>query len=121
VVTGAALWGCHALAFHILPAGAWAARRLEVYVASHCFSCVEARRLAAAAARRYPGLDMRTIDVEAAAHAGTPPALPEGVVAVPTYLLDGTVIALGNPDPEQLFARIASPPAASLPRGRGRA
>ncbi|MBI3974461.1 MAG: hypothetical protein HY332_24545 [Chloroflexi bacterium] len=110
VVTGATLWGCHALAAHALPAGARAARRLEVYVASHCLGCAEARRLAAAAAQRFPGLDVRTIDIEAAADAGTSPALPESVVAVPTYLLDGAVIARGNPDPEQLFACIASPP-----------
>ena len=92
------------------------ARRLDVYVAAHCFACAEARRLAAAAARRFPGLEVRTIDIDAA-RAGTPPVLPDGVVAVPTYLLDGAVVALGNPGAEQLFARIASAPAH---RGRGR-
>jgi ABC-type amino acid transport substrate-binding protein len=116
VITGAAFCGCRAVASQALPA----VRRLEVYVAAHCLSCVEARRLAAAAARRFPSLDVRTIDVEAATPAGTPTPLPERVVAVPTYLLDGAVIALGNPDPEQLFARIASPPSQSASRGRRR-
>ena len=116
VVTGASLWGCHALAARALPA----ARRLEVYVAAHCFSCVEAHRLAAAAASRFPGLEVRTIDLDAA-RAGAPPVLPDGVVAVPTYLLDGTVVALGNPEPEQLFARIASAPARRGGGGRGAA
>jgi hypothetical protein len=32
--------------------------------------------------------------------------VPDGVVAVPTYLLDGAVVALGNPPPGALFARI---------------
>lgn len=32
--------------------------------------------------------------------------LPEAVVAVPTYLLDGVVVSLGNPAPEELFARL---------------
>jgi hypothetical protein len=118
-VTGAALWGCQALGRRARPV----ARRLEVYVAAHCLGCAEARRLAAAAARRFPGLEVRTIDVDAAARSGNPPTLPEGVVAVPTYLLDGAVVALGNPEPEQLFARISSPlPARSRrPRLGGRA
>jgi hypothetical protein len=120
VVTGAALWGCHLVASHALPAGARAARRLEVYVAAHCLSCVEAHRLAAAAARRFPGLDVRTIDVDAAARRSAGQVLPESVVAVPTYLLDGRVVALGNPDPEQLFACIASPPAPPPTRVRRR-
>lgn len=120
VVMGAAVWGCHLVAFRALPAGARAARRLEVYVASHCLSCVEARRLAAAAAQCFPGLEVRTIDVDAAARTGAPAALPERVVAVPTYLLDGAVIALGNPDPEQLFARIASSPQPARPSAEAR-
>ena len=88
-----------------------------MYVAAHCFSCAEARRLAAAAARRFRGLDVRTIDIEAP-RAGAPPVLPDGVVAVPTFLLGGAVVALGNPEPEQLFARIAAAPAARGGGGR---
>jgi len=83
------------------------AARLEVYVAGHCLACAEARRMAAAAASRFPGLQVCTVDVDALPSAGQPTGLPEGVVAVPTYLLDGAVVALGNPDPEALFARIA--------------
>ncbi len=33
---------------------------------------------------------------------------PEEVFAVPTYMLDGKIISLGNPYPEQLRAKITS-------------
>jgi hypothetical protein len=77
------------------------ARCLEVYVSRHCPNCGEARQLAEAAAARFPGVVVRVIDLDRAA---TPP--PEAVVAVPTYLLDGRVLSLGNPYPEELFARL---------------
>jgi hypothetical protein len=77
------------------------ARCLEVYVSQHCPNCGEARRLAAEAAARFPGVAVRVIDLDRAA---APP--PEGVVAVPTYVLDGRVVSLGNPYPEELFARL---------------
>jgi hypothetical protein len=35
---------------------------------------------------------------------GSPP--PDPVVAVPTYVLNGRVVSLGNPYPEELFARL---------------
>ena len=78
-----------------------AARTLEVYVGRHCLNCADALRLAEEAAARFPHLVVRLIDLEREA---TPP--PEGVVAVPTYVFDGRVVALGNPDPEELFARL---------------
>ncbi len=81
--------------------------RLEVYVASDCPSCAEARSLATATAARFPRVDVRTIDVDAKP-AGAVERLPVGVVAVPTYLLDGRVVALGNPEPERLFALVSS-------------
>jgi len=73
---------------------------LEVYVARHCWNCAEAMSLAGEAARRFPPVTVRVIDVEM-----SPP--PEGVAAVPTYVLDGDVISLGNPDAEELFMRLA--------------
>jgi hypothetical protein len=32
--------------------------------------------------------------------------VPDVVVAVPTYLLNGRVVSLANPYPEELFARL---------------
>ena len=75
---------------------------LEVYVSSECPNCDEAVRLAEQAAARYPNVAVRLIDLDELG--GNPP--PDPVVAVPTYLLNGRVVSLGNPYPEELFARL---------------
>src|SRR5713101_7340648 len=77
------------------------APRLEVYVSSQCLNCDEAVRLAEEAAARYPNVVVRVVDLDLV---GSPP--PGPVVAVPTYLLNGRVVSLGNPYPEELFARL---------------
>jgi len=77
------------------------APRLEVYVSSQCLNCDEAVRLAEEAAARYPSVVVRVVDLDLV---GSPP--PDPVVAVPTYLLNGRVVSLGNPYPEELFARL---------------
>ncbi len=74
--------------------------RLEVYVSSHCRTCDEAQRLAREAATRFPSVNVRLIDLDD----GGP--VPDEVVAVPTYVMDGRVVWLGNPAPEELFARL---------------
>ena len=72
--------------------------KLDVYLTEHCFGCTEARRLAEAAARHFPGLAVRVVDLER-----EPEARPDGLVAVPTYMLDGRVVSLGNPRQRDLF------------------
>lgn len=74
--------------------------RLEIFVKTGCFGGEEARRLWQVV-QRMPTIDARLVDVE------TVRSLPERVVAVPTCLLDGTVVALGNPEQRALFARLA--------------
>ena len=74
---------------------------LEIYVTRHCFGCAEALRLAEVAGRRFPELPVRVIDLER-----EPEARPEGLVAVPTYLLDGQVVSLGTPRPHDLFRKL---------------
>jgi hypothetical protein len=76
-----------------------AAPRLEVYVSNACLNCAEALRLADEAAVRYPGVVVRVVDLDMD---WIPP--PDPIVAVPTYVLDGRVVSLGNPYPEKLFA-----------------
>lgn len=76
--------------------------RLEVYVSRHCFTCGVARRLARQAAVRFPGVDVRLIDIDEAGQ------IPEQIVAVPTYTMNGKVISLGNPEPQDLFARLVA-------------
>ncbi len=75
--------------------------QLDVYVAEHCFGCEEARRLAAAIASRFALLSVRVVDLE-----HEPDERPESLVAVPSYVLDGRVIALGNPRQSDLFASL---------------
>lgn len=65
---------------------------LNIYILEHCFGCDEARRLAEVMAARFTDLLVRVIDLER-----EPDARPAALVAVPTYILDGKVIALGNP------------------------
>jgi hypothetical protein len=75
--------------------------RLEIFVSAHCFGCQEAQRLAKAVADRFRAVSVRLIDLDA-----EPEARPEHVVAVPTYLLDDTVISLGNPRQGDLFQQV---------------
>ena len=74
---------------------------MEVYVSSECLNCGEAVRLAEEAAARFPSASVHVIDLGL-----DQGPLPDAIVAVPTYLPDGRVVSLGNPDPEELFARL---------------
>jgi|SRR5689334_19056347 len=76
--------------------------RLEIYVASHCVGCQEALRIADLA-RGIAGLDVAVINLD---HATPARPVPANVVAVPTYLLDGRVVSLGNPYREEFLARL---------------
>jgi predicted thioredoxin/glutaredoxin len=75
--------------------------RLDIFVSAHCFGCREARRLAEAVAERFGAVSVRLVDLDA-----QPDARPERVIAVPAYLLDDEVIALGNPRQADLFRQV---------------
>lgn len=77
--------------------------RLEVYVADHCYGCTEARALAKEVATRFPALDVEIINLD---QLGT--KRPSEVFAVPTYLLDGELLWLGNPSREDAVQDIAN-------------
>lgn len=86
--------------------------RLMVYVSAECFSCQEAVQLAADVAQQFPQIITEVVDID-----DPSAAKPETVFAVPTYILNGNVLGLGNPYPDQLFARIVeliSTPATGL-------
>ena len=79
-----------------------ARRLLEIYVAPGCFGCETARGLAGTVrGLDLPGLEVRLIDLSAAGV-----VRPPAVFAVPTYLLDGRVLCLGNPFEDWLTARL---------------
>ena len=74
---------------------------LDVYITRHCFGCAEARRLADAVAARFTAVSVRVVDLDR-----DPDSRPDNLVAVPTYMLDGRVVSLGNPRQADLFRRI---------------
>ncbi len=75
---------------------------LEIYVAPGCLGCETAHGLAAMVRELAPPeFEVRLIDLS------EPDAIrPPAVFAVPTYLLNGRVISLGNPDEASLLAKI---------------
>jgi hypothetical protein len=74
--------------------------RLEIYVASHCTNCQEALTIAEAA-RDVAGLDVTVIDLDQESG-----ELPDSIIAVPTYRLNGRVVSLGNPEPQRFLCQL---------------
>ncbi len=72
---------------------------LKVYVEEGCHSCGRAREIAQGVDEEYPQVSVRLIDV-----ARSQP--PSEVFAVPTFVLNGEVVSLGNPRPSDLRQRI---------------
>ena len=72
--------------------------RLDIYVANHCTNCGEAL-LMAERARTIAGLQVAVINLDQPAQ-----RIPPHVFAVPTYVLDGKVVSLGNPEREKFLA-----------------
>lgn len=76
---------------------------LQIFIESHCSSCRRAAALAEQARGRFPALRVEVVNLS---EAGTEP--PEEVFAVPTFLLDGAVLSLGNPRPAELMRRLTA-------------
>ncbi|WP_420643845.1 hypothetical protein [Candidatus Leptofilum sp.] len=74
---------------------------LTVYISDDCWSCEETQRILADVTPNFPDLMLRCVDTQQE-------PMPDGVFAVPTYLLDGKVISLGNPTRESLRQRLAA-------------
>lgn len=67
---------------------------LEIYVSDQCANCQEAIMIAEAA-RSITGLNITVMNLDVPEQ-----PMPLQVVAVPTYILNGLVISLGNPERE---------------------
>lgn len=79
-------------------------RALDIYVLPGCLGYERARQLANDIRMcRLPGVEVSLIDL-------SDPAIvrPEPVFAVPTYLLNGQVLSLGNPELDWLCHRLTS-------------
>ncbi len=73
--------------------------KLDVYVSDECWSCRETRRLVACMREHFPYIDIAVFDLDR-------DNWPQHVFAVPTYILDGKLISLGNPTEETLQATL---------------
>jgi len=74
--------------------------RLEVVVSSRCAACAESLRLIAVVRAAHPGANISVVDLDRQPPAADSPAVP----GTPTWLVDGAVWSLGNPDHAQLLA-----------------
>lgn len=77
------------------------AATLRIYVSQHCWACQEALRLAREVERRFARLNLELIDVGSEGSRNI-----DDVFAVPTYVLNGRTLSLGNPTPGELFSQI---------------
>jgi hypothetical protein len=74
---------------------------LEIYIDSDCPNCCTSLDTAKWVRKQFPGLSIRVIDLKHSAE-----EVPEPIFAVPTYLLEGEPIFLGNPENQALRLRI---------------
>jgi hypothetical protein len=73
--------------------------KLLVYIQEDCWTCNESRRIVAEIAPQFSQLAVELVNIEE-------PNRPDEVFAVPTYILDGHVISLGNPYRDELRRKI---------------
>ena len=70
---------------------------LRIYVAQHCESCAEALHLAEEVGQKYEMVNVEVINLDVEGGLNL-----DDVFSVPTYVLDGKIISLGNPSPVEL-------------------
>jgi predicted thioredoxin/glutaredoxin len=75
--------------------------RLDIYIEENCPGCRQAKEVALQVQQRMPQVEVRIHDL---AHQNI--KKPSSVFAVPTYLLDGKTVSLGNPDFNDLLAML---------------
>jgi alkyl hydroperoxide reductase subunit AhpF len=74
---------------------------LNIYIGQECPGCDQALRIANMIEEKMPTVVVRIIDL-------TEPDVrrPESVFAVPTYVLNGKTVSLGNPDELDLLSKL---------------
>lgn len=73
---------------------------LHIYIADDCWSCHETRRIVADILPQFPEVNIELRDMSQ--------DKPDDVFAVPTYVLNGRVISLGNPTREELRQKLTN-------------
>ncbi|MFQ5942580.1 MAG: hypothetical protein ACE5JF_03395 [Anaerolineales bacterium] len=72
--------------------------RLDIYIDDGCETCDHARQIANQVRERVPQVEVNLIELTG--------EKPDSVFAVPTYLLDGSTLYLGNPSEAELIERL---------------
>jgi hypothetical protein len=73
---------------------------LDIYITNVCTNCGEAL-LIAERAQSIAGLHVSVVNLNQAGQ-----SIPPHIVAVPTYVLDGKVVSLGNPEREMFLSML---------------
>lgn len=75
---------------------------LRIYVARHCETCAEARRMAEEIRQLYENVEVETMELDEEESVN-----PDDVFSVPTWVLNGRIISLGNPSYNELSAKLS--------------
>jgi len=73
--------------------------KLQVYINEDCWTCDESRRIVAEIAPQFPEVKVELLDLSSGEY-------PDNIFAVPTFVLNGRIISLGNPYRDVLRQRI---------------
>ncbi len=87
------------------------AHHLSLYISSECFSCQESILMMADVERSFPQLRTEIVNLDDAQA-----EKPDSVFAVPTYVLDGQILSLGNPHREVFISLIRNALSSSISR-----
>jgi alkyl hydroperoxide reductase subunit AhpF len=74
--------------------------KLDVYISIDCWTCQETERIVSDVASQLPDVTVEMIDLNEVGDK------PDGVFAVPTYVINGRIVSLGNPTREELVQKI---------------
>lgn len=74
---------------------------LQIVVSRECEPCEYARSMAGWIREQFPSVEVQLVDI-----AESPDQIPAEVFAVPSFVLDGSVLSLGNPSRERLSAAL---------------
>lgn len=85
---------------------------LEIYITDQCANCQEAM-LIAEQAGGIAGLEVTVVNLDVPGQ-----RVPPQVFAVPTYVLNGLVVSLGNPERGAFLARLHAELARGSEEGR---
>jgi hypothetical protein len=73
--------------------------KLQVYTSADCWTCAETERIVLEIANRFPDVEVNVLDLMS-------PEKPDEVFAVPTYLINGRIVSLGNPTRKELAQKL---------------